>query len=93
MHYVSECFLVKPAVIIPGKGVIYYLCAVKGNQPTEMLHQQRLDLKGCPSHSAGQITTVSGQHKWAWKIAQSACVKRNIQPSCITSLSDCRAAS
>lgn len=93
MHYISECFLVKSAVIIPGKGVIYYLCALKGNQPTEMLHQQRLDLKGCPSHPAGQITTVSGQHKWAWKIAQSACVKRNIQPSCITSRSGFRAES
>lgn len=55
-------------MIIPGKGVIYYLCALKGIQPAEMLHQQRLDLKGCPSHPAGQITTVSGQHKWAWKI-------------------------
>lgn len=68
----SVC-MVKPAVIIPSKGVIYYMCALKGIQPTEMLHQQRLDLKGCHSHPAGQITTASGQHKWAWKIAQSAC--------------------
>lgn len=80
-------------MIIAGKDVIYYLCALKGNQPTERLHQQRLDLKGCRSHPPGQITPASGQHKWVWKIAESGRVKRNIQPSRIINLSDCRAAS
>lgn len=79
-------------VIIAGKDAIQYLCALKGNQATERLHQQRLDLKGCPSHPHEQITPVSGQHKWVWKIAVSGCVKRNIQPSRIINLSDCRAA-